>query len=212
MTLDAKDRLDRLIGRWQPAQPEVVAPLVVNRSLQPRTIKIIALALIAVISIAMWMWLQGRPQSISPLPESSVSDISGVTGSVVVHVTGNVAKPGTVSLPAGSRVEDAIERAGGANKPRQLDSVNLARLLVDGEQIVVGAGVGSATSSDSSLISLNQASVTELDTLPGVGPVLAERIVAWREANGGFRTVEDLNKVSGIGDATMADISPLVRV
>jgi competence protein ComEA len=154
-----------------------------------------------------------------------------------VYVVGQVRRPGVVSLPAGSRVEDALDAAGGATSGADLTVINLARKLVDGEQITVvkpgekppapeadpsadrgsgaadsgaaGAG-GAATASDP--VDLNTATTAEFDTLPGIGPVMAARIVAWRQENGGFKTVDDLNEISGVGDATMAKLRPLVKV
>jgi len=138
---------------------------------------------------------------------------STAAGQVVVHVTGAVRQPGLVRLPAGSRVDDAIEAAGGARSAKALGTVNLARVLVDGEQIVVGAVPGeSSGGSAESGINLNQASASQLEDLPGVGPVLAQRIVDWRTANGPFRSVEELGEVSGIGDAVLAQIRASARV
>ncbi|MFM8155790.1 MAG: helix-hairpin-helix domain-containing protein [Actinomycetes bacterium] len=133
---------------------------------------------------------------------------SAAAGTVVVHVAGAVRKPGLVTLPAGARVADAIDKAGGARSPRYLASVNLARLLVDGEQIVLGESVGSGASAGK--LSLGTATATELEQLPGVGPVLAQRIVQWRTENGPFRGVDDLSEVSGVGDALMEQLRPLV--
>ena len=141
-------------------------------------------------------------------------------GVVVIHVAGLVSAPGVYELPAGSRVIDALERAGGAKPGVDTSTLNLARVLIDGEQIAVGvppaadaggqAGVDGASSA--SPLDLNLASEAELDALPGVGPVLAGRIVAWREEHGRFSAVEELLEVSGIGTATLADLSGLVRV
>ena len=141
---------------------------------------------------------------------------------VVVHVAGLVARPGLVRLPDGSRVADAIEAAGGVTRRRAADTVNLARLVVDGEQILVGApGTGAVVANGLSpagastsppVIDLNTATVDQLDALPGVGPVLAGRIITWRTTNGRFRSVEELGEVSGIGDAILANLRPLVRV
>lgn len=164
---------------------------------------------------------------------------SGATPSmVVVHVAGAVAEPGVVTLPAGSRVETALERAGGAARDADLARVNLARPLVDGEQVYVprvgeteipaavpeggAGGLGSAGASGpagasgstgaDAVVDLNAADAATLETLPGIGPALAERILAWREEHGRFATVEDLLDISGIGDAKFADLQPRVRV
>lgn len=143
---------------------------------------------------------------------------------VVVHVAGLVARPGLVRLPVGARVADAIAAAGGVTKRRAAESVNLARVVADGEQIVVtlvlpvsttGVTPGAPMTTggrSSTPVDLNLASADQLEGLPGVGPVLAERIAQWRSDNGPFRSVDELGEVSGIGDATLAELRPLVRV
>ncbi|WP_204163583.1 ComEA family DNA-binding protein [Nocardioides gilvus] len=141
---------------------------------------------------------------------------------VVVDVAGKVRRPGIVVLPAGSRVVDAIGAAGGAKRGVDLTSLNLARRLLDGEQILVGrsaaTGVGAAPapgtppSPTGALVNLNSASPMELETLPGVGPVTAAAIVEWRERHGGFTAVEDLLEVDGIGEVTLERLAPLVSV
>jgi competence protein ComEA len=140
---------------------------------------------------------------------------------VVVHVVGAVATPGLVTVPEGSRVADALAAAGDATAEADLAGVNLAREVVDGEQIVVprpGEAVAAApgpvtgTGSEAGPVDLNSADQTALDALSGIGPVLAARIVEWREANGRFTSVEELGEVSGIGDALLARLRDQVRV
>lgn len=153
---------------------------------------------------------------------SSPSSPDSPGGSVVVDVAGKVAEPGIRTLPAGARVADAIAAAGGAVPGTDTSSVNLARVLADGEQILVGvtpaAGVAAAAAGGASagtggaLVNLNTADTTVLDSLPGVGPVTAQAIVRWRERNGRFRAVDDLLEVSGIGEATLAKIAPHVTI
>lgn len=135
-------------------------------------------------------------------------------GVVVVHVVGAVTTPGVVRLPAGSRVEDAVAAAGGAAPDAELARVNLARVLLDGEQVVVprpGETVASADSGGAPAqpgpVGLNAASLAELDALPGVGPVLAQRIVDGRP----YASVDQLDEVSGIGPALLERLRPLVR-
>ncbi|WP_227486791.1 ComEA family DNA-binding protein [Nocardioides malaquae] len=155
----------------------------------------------------------GSPVGASPSP----------VGEVVVDVTGKVRRPGIVVLPVGSRVVDAIDAAGGARRGVSLSSLNLARLLQDGEQIVVGAAAGAGTvpgsggappsgASSGALVNLNSADVAELETLPGVGPVTAAAIVEWRTRHGGFTSVEDLLEVHGIGEVTLERLAALVTV
>lgn len=151
----------------------------------------------------------------TPTASGSVGggDVGGVT--VIVHVAGEVQSPGLVELPDGARVADAVDAAGGATKDAELDAVNLARAVHDGEQILVpaqgaataGASVG--TPGEAPAVSLSTASAQELESLPGIGPVLAGRIVADREANGPFATVSSLARVSGVGDVLVAGLDGL---
>jgi competence protein ComEA len=146
---------------------------------------------------------------------------------VVVHVSGAVAEPGLVRLEAGSRVDDAVQAAGGAQEDADLAALNLARPLTDGEQIHVprigdepvptaGAsgtgGGGEPAAAADGLVDINTASASELEELPGVGPAIAGRIVQHREINGPFSSVDDLLEVSGIGPATLERIRPQATV
>ncbi|HEY5246898.1 MAG TPA: helix-hairpin-helix domain-containing protein [Dermatophilaceae bacterium] len=151
-------------------------------------------------------------------------------GVLVVHVVGQVRRPGVVRLPPGSRVLDAVKAAGGSLPSADLNRLNLARVLIDGEQIVVpkpgetvagvpGApGVGGASQGSPSggpagaLVDLNTADAAALDSLPGVGPVLSQRILDWRIAHGRFSSVDELGEVSGIGVKLLAQIGPKVKV
>jgi competence protein ComEA len=148
------------------------------------------------------------------------SQAVAATDELVVDVAGKVRRPGIAVLPPGSRVIDALEAAGGARGGVDLTSLNLARPVVDGEQILVGvepaAGVagslGTTVPGGETLVNLNTADQAALDTLPGVGPVTAEAILSWRDANGGFTSVDELLEVDGIGEATLADLAPHVTL
>jgi competence protein ComEA len=135
-----------------------------------------------------------------------------------VYVSGWVATPGVVDVPEGAIVADAVSLAGGALEGALLETVNLARPLAEGDHVQIpGPGdsvaIGSGPSEDGDgLIRVNQADATALESLPGVGPVLAERIVAHREANGPFEAVEDLLEVPGIGEAKLASMRDLIRI
>lgn len=148
----------------------------------------------------------------TPLPRAS----SG--GELVVAVGGKVHKPGLVHLPPGSRVADALHAAGGAVPGTDVTALNLARKVVDGELIMVGAAApagnpGAATNTaPGGPVNLNTATLADLDKLPGVGPVLAQRILDARDAQGGFRAVSDLRKVDGIGDSRYEQLKDLVTV
>jgi competence protein ComEA len=148
---------------------------------------------------------------------------------VVVDVAGKVRRPGVYHLPGGARVDDAIRAAGGALAGARLDRLNLAARLVDGQQVAVGippaagggggpavAGSGSPApsggASTAGPVDLNTAGLDQLETLPGVGPVLAQHILDWRTAHGSFASVDQLNDVSGIGEVKFAALRPLVSV
>ncbi len=130
---------------------------------------------------------------------------AGGGGDVVVHVAGAVRKPGVYTLPAGSRVADAVKRAGGVSRDGTQDAINLAARLSDGQQIVVPSGQPGATAATAvdAPISLGGATVEQLDTVEGIGPVTAQKIVDYRDQHGGFSSIEELDQVPGIGPATM---------
>lgn len=168
-----------------------------------------------------------RPSAGANVTVSSASSASSGP-EVVVDVSGKVRHPGIHRLPAGSRVVDALRAAGGARPGTDLGALNRARFLVDGEQVVVGgpapaggpaapgaaaagtSGSGRATG-PTAPVSLGTATVEQLETLPGVGPVLAQHIIDYRTQHGGFRSVDQLREVNGIGDRRFADLRPLVR-
>ncbi len=157
-------------------------------------------------------------QGHSPVASASATTSATVT----VDVAGKVRRPGVTVLPAGSRVVDAVERAGGVRGRVDLSTLNLARLLVDGEQIVVGiparaggvaaSAAAAAPAAGGPLVNLNTATAEQLDTLPGVGPVTAQKILSWRAAHGAFSAVDELLEVDGIGEKTLADLAPLVTL
>ena len=164
----------------------------------------------------------GSPSSAGPGTASA-----GATGIVVVDVVGQVGRPGLVSLPAGSRVADAITAAGGATPEADVSLLNQARLVIDGEQIRVprpgeviaaapgaagGAGGGAGADGSGALVSLSSGDLATLDGLPGVGPVLAQRILDWRSEHGRFTSVDELGEVSGIGDKLMSQLRPRVTL
>jgi competence protein ComEA len=177
---------------------------------------LIALAgVVAVVSLVLVA--VNRPEP--PTGEFSVSADETVDETIeqflYVHVVGEVAKPGMYQLPIGARLVDAVFAAGGLTEDADNASVNLARELADGEQIIVFSisqeGEAAGTTS-SGLVSLNRANEKELEELPGIGPALAGRIIAWREANGGFKSAQDLLKVSGIGESLLSGVVDLVTL
>ena len=184
----------------------------------------------------------------SPSPGALANDPSPTSGAtargspgrlVVIDVVGQVARPGVVTVPDGSRVVDVLSAAGGPLPSADVQRLNLARLVTDGEQVFVprpgetppvpvgalggagggtgggsgGAGAaGSTVAGAGGVVDLNTATVAALDTLPGVGPVLAQRILDWRQQHGRFSSVDELGEVSGIGDKLLEQLRPKVRV
>lgn len=211
--------------RWHPGRPGAAAMCLVA-------------VLAAVLSAGLTWWFRPEPSGVdgvdmqpsagsAGLVADSTSDepvADGATDSgpgtgtsqLVVSVIGLVHQPGLVTVEDGSRVADAINAAGGALPEADLSTVNLARLLVDGEQIAVGIAGSSLPGGDASeaqgLVNLNTASQAELEALPGIGPVLAQRIIDYRDDNGGFSAVEQLREISGIGPSLYEDIADLVTV
>jgi competence protein ComEA len=134
--------------------------------------------------------------------------IGGESGDLVVDVTGAVRQPGVYRMPAGSRVNDAVKRAGGPTALAELEAVNLAARLADGQQVVVPERLAAGTTAAASAvedgpISLGTATVEQLEEIDGIGPVTASDIVEFRDEHGGLSSVDQLDQVSGIGPATM---------
>lgn len=176
-----------------------------------------------------WAVRDSRPEVIVDRPERSALEpatptATGTVVMTVVHVAGQVVRPGIVRLAQGSRVVDAVEAAGGPLADADLAAINLARPVVDGEQVYVPtpgevvpavsgpAGVDGPAGGGEGPIDLNAADTVALDTLPGVGPVLAERIIAWRAEHGRFTSVDELGEVSGIGEKLLGQIRDRVMV
>ncbi len=198
-------------------------------------------AVVAVALVMAWTWFQrpsaepvptGAPEPSAAAVASatslesvavaspSVGEVADTSSTVVVSVVGLVAEPGLVTLRSGSRIADAIEAAGGFLAEADPASVNLAAVVADGQQVAVGvpAAAGAATpgaardAGGGGTVNLNTADVAALDGLPGIGPVLAQRIVDHREQHGPFRSVEDLQDVAGIGPAILGQLADAVTV
>ncbi len=193
-----------------------------------------AVAAVVILLAAVLAW-RSRPSvdPVAAMPEpvaaasapGPAATSTGPPGEVVVAVAGKVRRPGLVRLPAGARVADALHAAGGARAGADPALLNLARKVVDGELILVGvtpppgapaagpaAGPAGAASAPGGPVNLNTATLADLDTLPGVGPVLAQRILDHREQHGGFAAVGDLRKVDGIGSSRYEQLKDLVTV
>ncbi len=186
-----------------------------------------ALALVALLAalLAGGVVLRGRPHEVAPppvvaagvpVPGSSAAASASPAAEVVVSVGGKVARPGLVRLPAGSRVDDAVRAGGGALPGADLSALNLARKLVDGEQVLVGvpqpAGTAPGAPTADGLLDLNTATLEQFDALPGIGPVLAAKILNWRTEHDRFGSVDQLREVSGIGESKYSELKGKVRV
>ena len=176
-----------------------------------------ALATISLLAIgfACLLFATTRGSAIAQETPKPLLSLSPVKQTILVHVAGKVKKPDVYPLLQGSRVADAIKAAGGAKKGVDLSDINLARILIDGEQIYVGyvAAVDRSTPKKSvkkytGIININRATKAEFDSLVGIGPVIAGKIVTYRNQNGSFMAIEDLLKVSGIGAKTLERIRP----
>ncbi len=236
--LDAEGRAGRLVQRWFPA-PARDARWDPGRP-GARALSVVAALAAVLAAIGVW-WDRPVPEPVPALPVlpavAPAAEVAagaaapGPAAELVVSVVGRVVRPGVVRVPDGARVADALDAAGGPLPETDLTALNLARRLGDGEQLFVGiaappgvpadsgaagapapAGGPSAPAGGTAAVDLNTATLEQLDTLPGVGPVTAQRILDWRAANGRFTAVEQLREVDGIGEARYAKLKDLVRV
>jgi competence protein ComEA len=228
-----------LPGRHSSRRPSALAsvlPLGVRGrlALGPAQLAVVALLVVVGLVATAWWLLRGRPTEVAvptqPVPASTLVDLgssgapsadpTATSSTVTVDVAGKVRRPGIAVLRTGDRVVDALEAAGGARPGVDLTDLNLARVLVDGEQILVGvqppagvaASVPGGTSPVTTLVNLNTADQVALESLPEVGPVTAQAILAWRTDNGAFTAVDQLLDVDGIGEATLAKLTPFVTL
>ncbi len=157
----------------------------------------------------------GSPAASTPTTSAAAAPPAVSGGALLVHVVGAVRHPGVYELEVGARAKDAVAAAGGATRKAELDGLNLAAPVADGEQVVVpvrgGAPTGAATPGKPAIVRLNQADIAALDSLPGVGPATAQRIVAWRDEHGPFASVEGLLDVPGIGESKLAAMRDLIE-
>lgn len=204
-------------------EPAVERP---RRRIEPQHVRVLTTLAVAGSVLLVWWLLSGRPKTAEPQAPLAFAT-TGAPGpstqapidDLVIDVVGKVRKPGIVTVPKGSRVFEAIEAAGGLKGKVNTTALNMARVLTDGEQLLVGLepavlpGVGPAPGGAATgKINLNTATVEQLDTLPGVGPVTAQSILSWRDENGRFTSIDDLLDVKGIGDATLGELRDLVTV
>jgi len=166
---------------------------------------------VAVFALAVYLQFGSisKPAEVIHRPEAKTIQVQA---NLFVHVVGEIKNPGVYALESGARMYDLISSAGGFTKRADQSSINLARTLTDGEQVKVYSIGAIDAEPSSNLISINRSSASDLEQLPGVGPKLAARIVDWREANGGFNSVDQLRKVGGIGDKLFAGIKDQVTL
>lgn len=229
----ARRRLAQLAASFDAELPPVddPAPERVRRKVELPHVRVLATIAVAASVLLVWWLLSGRPETSDPVAPLAFAETSAAPAKpgeskasgpeLIVDVIGKVKRPGIVTVPKGSRVYQAIEAAGGLKGRADTSSLNMARVLTDGEQILVGIEPVAAPGAPADAapggppgakVNLNTATLEQLDTLPGVGPVTAQAILAWRDENGAFGSVEDLLDVKGIGDATLAELRDLVSV
>lgn len=182
----------------------------------PGEVALVAVLAAAVVGGSFLVYLRTSEPPAPPIEAISAAESMPSPVMLVVHVAGEVASPGIYELQAGSRVRDAIEAAGGARDSADLDALNLAALISDGEKVLVPVKgeipVTVAGSTPPGKVNLNTATVDQLEALPGVGPVLAQRIVEHRQRKGRFTSVKQLLEVEGIGEKKYAAMKDQVTV
>ena len=184
-------------------------------ALDRRSVVVVAIALFLLLALGGRTLLHGRGSSVAPplVRPAAVRSAASVQSQLYVHVVGGVRHPGLYRLPQGSRVADALARAGGATPKAQVELVNLAAPLADGQQVVVprrGSLAVAAAAGVAGPVHLNTATLEQLDALPGVGPVTAQKILAYRQEHGAFGSVDELDAVSGIGPARLDELRKVV--
>lgn len=170
--------------------------------------KLLVLAVGVVVALALLVSGQSSAEPIKVTKSKSTQETEIQSG--YVHISGAVKHPGVYPISIGMRLFEVIALAGGFTSKADRDSVNMARTVTDGEQIQVTGPTD--RKADDGLIHLNKATANDLDKLPGIGPTLSERIIDWRNANGGFKSIDDLRRIGGIGDKLFAGIKPLVAL
>ena len=215
-------------GGWTPAQPAATDDAAPAEGLRRNAVRIAAhpsaltwllVAGLAVLVVSGYLLSHHRnaiPPQAAAQPAPAAVAVTPTTATIVVDVGGRVRHPGLVTLPVGARVADAIAAAGGAVRPADIATIDLAAHVTDGQLLLIGVpgavagGAGTGGGAAAVPVDLNNATVEQLDALPGVGPVLTARIVAWRDEHGGFRSVDDLQQVPGIGARKFSDLKALV--
>lgn len=188
-------------------------------NINPEQKRGLVILLTLTVGLGGFYFLNSRPQAepivIQEIPTAATES---VTTLLIINVAGKVKNPGVYQLPPGSRVVDALEAAGQQLKGVDISDINLARVLVDGEQILIGSNrtvsgkVAAKKISADNPLDINRATIAQLDTLPGIGPVTAQRIIDYRTKAGRINAVDELKKISGLGGVKFEEIKALLRV
>lgn len=188
-------------------------------NINPEQKRGLVILLTLTVGLGGFYFLNSRPQAepvvIQEIPTAATES---VTTSLIINVAGKVKNPGVYQLPPGSRVVDALEAAGQQLKGVDISDINLARVLVDGEQILIGSNrtvsgkVAAKKITADNPLDINRATIAQLDTLPGIGPVTAQRIIDYRTKAGRINAVDELKKISGLGGVKFEEIKALLRV
>ena len=188
-------------------------------NINPEQKRGLVILLTLTVGLGGFYFLNSRPQAepvvIQEIPTAATES---VTTLLIINVAGKVKNPGVYQLPPGSRVVDALEAAGQQLKGVDISDINLARVLVDGEQILIGSNrtvSGKVTAKKITAdnpLDINRATIAQLDTLPGIGPVTAQRIIDYRTKAGRINAVDELKKISGLGGVKFEEIKALLRV
>lgn len=152
------------------------------------------------------IWLSGRSDQQDSAPLLPPEALAPVSSAIQIHVVGEVTNPGLYKLPVGSRASDAVDSAGGLTADAAQESINLARILSDGEQITILSKDAMASEGSGGKVSLNRGTRADFESLSGIGPATSEKIIRYRETNGGFSALEELTQVPGIGSKLLASI------
>jgi competence protein ComEA len=198
-----------------PEQPASVTAVLASARWNPGRRGALALAVVALVAalVAGFVLLRSRPSGQPLTVPRAVGGAAVATGAeLVVDVAGRVRRPGLVRLAVGARVDDALRAAGGVLPGVRTDALNLARKLADGEQVLVGVAAPAAGPGSPGLLNLNTATASDIEQLPGIGPVLAQKIVDWRTEHQRFASVDQLREVSGIGESKFAGLRTKVTV
>jgi competence protein ComEA len=204
-----RGRSGRLIEHWTPAG----GPVAICRRLP--VVLVVGIVLGAAVAIGVALSSAGGRELPPTLPVAQATSVPPAKADIVVSVVGRVAHPGLVTVPEGARVAEALQAAGGVLPDVDLNALNLARRLSDGEQLAVGIPpplADPASPTPPGKVDLNSAALSQLDTLPGVGSVTAQRILEWRTKHGHFTSIDQLREVEGIGPARFNQLKNLVTV